>query len=142
MALQSILENQNGIIKALEQQGISHTLEALISFAENFALMHYSKPVTPESEILFSKLSSLMDCFDLAMVSETGVQFDPEKHEACAARCELDHQDGLVLEIVRPGFLLRNKVLRYAIVVVNRHDYNEADEGSGAPDDESGEVSC
>ena len=78
-----------------------------------------------------------MDCFDLTLVSERGVDFDSEKHEACGARCAPDHRDGSVLEIVRPGFLLRGKVLRCATVVVNRHDYDNVNDDysdPGSPD--------
>ena len=133
-ALESIFENQNIILRILEKQEMSPPLEALISLAENFALTRLAEPVTPESDILYNKLTDLMNCFDLTLVSERGVRFDPERHEACGARCVPYQQDGLVLEIVRPGFLLRDKVLRYATVVVNRHDY-----GNPAPD--GGDVS-
>ena len=129
MALESILENQDKILQALERQEVSPPLEALMSLAENFTLTYLSEPDTPESAILFNKLSNFMDCFDLALVSETGVSFDPEKHEACEARCVPDRRDGEVLEIVRPGFLLRGKVLRCATVVVNRHEYDDIGEG-------------
>jgi molecular chaperone GrpE len=142
MALESILESQNRILKIIEPQEISPTLEALISLAENLALTRHAEQIEPESDILFNKLSNLMDCFDLTLVSETGVLFDPEKHEACAARCVWEHQDGLVLEIIRPGFLLRDKVLRYATVVVNRHVYDDADEDSMELYDEIGDYSC
>ena len=134
MALESILENQDKTLQALEHQEITPPIEALTSLAENFALTRLAKPDTPESTILYDKLINLMNCFDLTLVSETGVNFDPEKHEACGARCVQDSQDGTVLEIVRPGFLLRGKVLRCATVVVNRHDCGGVDNGRSTPD--------
>jgi molecular chaperone GrpE (heat shock protein) len=122
MALESILETQNKTLEALGRQEISPPIEALMSLAENFALTRLAEPNTSDS-ILYNKLSKLMDCFDLALVSEIGVQFDHDKHEACGARYEPDSPDGAVLEIVRPGFLMKGTVLRYATVIVNRHDY-------------------
>ena|GEM_PF-5029328 len=137
MALKTILENQDKILEvcedgfrpamsvsSAEHQDIPPYLEALMSFAENFALTCLASPDTPEFSILYSKLTGLLDCFDLTLISEMDVDFDSEKHEARGSRCAYDCKDGSILEIVRPGFLLRGKVLRCAMVVVNRHDYD------------------
>jgi len=129
MMLESILESQYKAIEILEHREISPPIEALMSLAENLALTHLAAPDTPEFSILYSKLSSLMDCFDLSLISEVGVDFDSEKHEACGARCVPGQRDGSVIEIVRPGFMMQGKVLRCATVVVNRHDFDNIDDG-------------
>ena len=88
----------------------------------------------PEFSILYRKLTGLMDCFHLTLISELGVDFDSEKHEACGSRCVWDCKDGSILEIVRPGFLLRGRVLRYATVIVNRHDYSSINDNNSIND--------
>jgi len=130
MMLESIIENQHKTLEMLENREISPPMEALMSLAENLALTHLAAPDTPELSILYSKLSSLMECYGLSLISEADVDFDSEKHEACGARCVPYQRDGSVLEIVRPGFMLRGKVLRCATVVVNRHDFNNIDDYS------------
>ena len=68
-----------------------------------------------------------MDCYGLSLVTDVGGVFDPDRHEACAARRSAARPEDTVLEVVRPGFLSKGKVLRYATVVVNRYDAEPED---------------
>jgi molecular chaperone GrpE (heat shock protein) len=120
MALESMLETQNKTLEILDRPEMSPPLEALMALAENFILAHMAEPDTPTSEVLRGKLSDLMACFDLSAIAETEVAFDPAIHEACGANCDPSRPENSVLTIVRPGFFLRDKVLRCATVVVNR----------------------
>jgi molecular chaperone GrpE len=120
MALESLLENQNRTLELLGGSKTSPPLDAIMALAENFALTRLAEPETPTSTILYDKLSNLMDCFDLSLIAEVGVPFDPEKHEACGTNWNSSLPENVVLEVIRPGFLLKNEVLRYATVIVNR----------------------
>jgi molecular chaperone GrpE (heat shock protein) len=127
MALESLLESQNKTLEVLERPEMSPPLEALMALAENFMLEHLSKPETPTSAVLYGKLTDLMACYDLSVVAESGITFDPEIHEACGANWDPSRPENTVLEIVRPGFLLRGKMLRCATVVVNRQVPDESE---------------
>lgn len=120
MALESLLESQAQALQALERLELSPPLEALMALSENLALTHLAQPQTSESAIQRNKLEELLACFGLTLLAEVFVAFDPAQHEACQARCDPHRPEDVVLEVVRPGFLLRGKVLRFATVVVNR----------------------
>ncbi|MDR2179919.1 MAG: nucleotide exchange factor GrpE [Synergistaceae bacterium] len=124
-ALETLLENQ---IKILEGLKSSPPLEALEALAENLTLACLARPGDREFSILYGKLTDLLACFGLSLVADEGEQFDPEKHEACAARCNHAYPEDSVLEVVRPGFLQKGKVLRCATVVVNRYDAEPEEE--------------
>lgn len=49
-----------------------------------------------------------------------GVPFDPERMEVVEAVADSNHPAGTVVAVVRPGYLLHNKVFRYAQVRVAR----------------------
>ncbi|MDR1978808.1 MAG: nucleotide exchange factor GrpE [Synergistaceae bacterium] len=142
-ALETILDNQGKIleklarIEQLAQEETPPPLEPLMALAENLALAYLARPANSESSILYGKLIDLLACFSLSPVIDAGSPFDPERHEACAALCNLTRPEDSVLEIVRPGFLLKGKVLRYATVVVNRYDAKpeplKSRASSGAP---------
>lgn len=53
-------------------------------------------------------------------IGAAGEPFDPERHEAVAVRESADVPDRTVLEVVRSGFALGDRVLRPAQVVVAR----------------------
>ena len=124
IALETLLENQNKILEKLQP---SPPLEALVALAENLALAYLASN-DKEFSVLYRKLTDLLACFGLSLIIDEGSPFDPTKHEACAAFCNRARPEGSVLEIVRPGFLLKGKVLRCATVVVNRYDAQEAEE--------------
>ena len=119
MALETLLENQNGMLEILRRLE-GPDLDALMSFAENFALVRAAGLETPESAVLSVKLERLLERFGLALLEDRGAAFDADRHEACQARCEPDRPDNVVLEVVRPGFMRDGRVLRPATVVVNR----------------------
>jgi molecular chaperone GrpE (heat shock protein) len=125
-ALETILENQNKILEKLESPP---PLEALETLAENLTLAYLAHPSDREFSILYGKLTDLLACFGLSLVADEGDCFDPERHEACAALCNRAYPENSILEVVRPGFLLKGKVLRCATVIVNRYDAKPADSG-------------
>ncbi len=120
-ALETLLENQNDMLAILRRQE-EPDLDALMSFAENFALVRASWPETSESAVLSGKLERLLDRFGLELLEDRGAEFDADRHEACQAQCEPDRPDNVVLEVVRPGFARNGSVLRPATVVVNRRN--------------------
>ncbi|GHS99961.1 hypothetical protein AGMMS50276_24630 [Synergistales bacterium] len=120
LAIESLLDNQNRMIEILTRLDKTAPIDALMSLAENFALSFLSEGT--EFAVLFDKLTDVLTCFDMSLIMDEGAAFDPSRHEACSVNCDLSRPDGSVLEIVRPGFTRAGKVLRYATVVVNRHD--------------------
>lgn len=120
-ALESILMQQEESLSLLRQKMDEEPqMQALSAFAESFALAQLNTPQTTESRILSKKLNDLLASFGIALIADTGVPFDPARHEASVVRSEHGVDDGIVLDIVRPGFLLRNHVLRAASVIINR----------------------
>jgi molecular chaperone GrpE (heat shock protein) len=139
-ALQGIFENQRtelSILRVMRDE--SKALKALMAFAEGFALWRQSQPDSPELQVLWSKLSALLDQFGLEILTETGVPFDPALHEACATRFDPDEPEGYVLELIRPGFSSGGEILRCASVVINRPIAATKDEIKDETDDESEE---
>lgn len=51
---------------------------------------------------------------------QPGERFDPERHEAAGVRPSDDQPDGAILDVVRPGYAINDRVLRPAQVVVAR----------------------
>ncbi|MDR1378669.1 MAG: nucleotide exchange factor GrpE [Synergistaceae bacterium] len=141
-AIESILETEGKILEAQERvieermeekmeekMETPPPLEAIMALADNLALACLSKPKDPASSILQGKLTDLLACYGLSLITDVGNAFDPERHEACAARRNSTRPENTVLEVVRPGFLAKGKVMRYAMVVVNRYDAEPEDKG-------------
>jgi molecular chaperone GrpE len=129
-ALESLYAGQNEILAALRRMETeSPRAEALIGFAESFAIWRSSAPNTPELRVLSGKFVVLLEQFGLELQGSVGELFDPAVHEACAVRFDPSAPESSILEIIRPGFTRDGKVFRYAVVVVNRanSEKSEAD---------------
>jgi len=111
-------ETMLGLLRRLLE--VSPPLEALLSFAESFALWRGAVPTTPETLVLSEKFGELLRQFDLELITDVGEAFDPDRHESCDVRFDPEKPDNSILEVIRPGFLSAKGVMRYAIVVVNR----------------------
>ena len=123
LALESILEAQAAVQKSLGRlEMTTPRLQGILAFAESFILAERAAPATPESGILRSKFEAMLEQCDLAPIAEPFVAFDPERHEACGATENPDLPEGVVAQVVRPGFVLAGPVVRPAVVVVNRRE--------------------
>lgn len=56
----------------------------------------------------------------LNTIYPVGELFDPHLHDAVAAIHDQSRQDGIVLQVLRPGYSLKGKLLRPAMVAVNK----------------------
>ena len=72
--------------------------------------------------MILKRLQTFLSKEGVERIVCVGSKFDPDYHEA-ALRVPSDKEEGTIVEEVRPGYLLRGKVLRASIVKVaeNRH---------------------
>jgi molecular chaperone GrpE len=69
-----------------------------------------------------------------------GMPFDPYYQHAVGTANDADKPDGLVVDVFQKGYMLREKVLRPALVVVNRHELPPESEGQDKTNDEESEA--
>ncbi|MFL5725129.1 MAG: nucleotide exchange factor GrpE [Chloroflexota bacterium] len=82
------------------------------------------------------KLRALLDSEGVTQIDASpGTPFDPREHEAIATVPGTDRGDGEIVEEVRRGYRLRDRVVRPALVAVAASADGEA--GAGALADES-----
>jgi molecular chaperone GrpE (heat shock protein) len=81
-------------------------------------------------KMVLQKADRFAASFGLKMILEEGMPFDPQQHEAVANRSPGAHPLQ-VIEVIRPGYLRDDKVLRPAKVVVGAlNDPSITPEGS------------
>jgi molecular chaperone GrpE len=109
-----------------EQKIKCDTINELLPVVDNFERARSQiKPQTePETTIHKSYQSvykQLVDCLKRVGVSPMraeGSEFDPALHEAVMRQPTADHPDGTVMEELRRGYMLGDRVLRHALVKV------------------------
>jgi molecular chaperone GrpE len=68
--------------------------------------------------LIYRKLKSKLDELGVAEIEAEGETFDPELHEAVMQLDDPDHEAGQVIEVLRKGYRLDDRVLRPSMVVV------------------------
>ena len=83
--------------------------------------------------LIYRKLLALLEAAGVRQIQADGQQFDPRIHEAVA---HIDGEEGKVLSEVQRGYMLHDRVLRPAMVVVGRGTGNQNTETEGETETE------
>ncbi|KAB7627906.1 nucleotide exchange factor GrpE [Alkalilimnicola sp. S0819] len=70
------------------------------------------------SELTLKMLGQAFDRHGIAEVNPLGEKFDPERHEAMAMQPSAEQPPNTVLEVIQKGYLLKERLLRPAMVLV------------------------
>ena len=63
-------------------------------------------------------LMTMLEKMQLTQINPLGAAFDPNFHEAMTMVPSAEHEAGAVIEVVQKGYLLHDRVIRAAMVVV------------------------
>jgi molecular chaperone GrpE len=76
-------------------------------------------------ELIHRKLAALLEAEGVEPIKAIGERFDPNFHEALSYEYSDDVEDGCVIDVVRQGYALKDRVLRPALVRVARQRGDE-----------------
>ncbi|MNM67066.1 heat shock protein GrpE [compost metagenome] len=69
--------------------------------------------------MIFRQLEGVLKAEGLIPMEAEGQPFNPEFHQAIMQVESDEHEEGIVVEVVQKGYLLKDKVLRPAMVKVS-----------------------
>jgi len=99
---------------------IQSAIEPFLGVMDNFALaLKADGDVTQLRsgvQLIVKQMDEALRGLNVQPVETVGVQFDPRIHEALGSIETLEHPDHQVLEEIRRGYKLRDKLLRPALV--------------------------
>jgi molecular chaperone GrpE len=107
-------------------------LARFLSIQDDFerALKEHSEKADGEAwaegiELIHRKLASLLEAEGVEAINAIGERFDPNFHEALSYEENDEVEDGCVIDVVRQGYMLKDRVLRPALVRVARRTGDE-----------------
>lgn len=110
----------------LAQYATSKLVGELLPVLDNFERALVTAPANAESEaftkginMIFRQLEGVLKSEGLAVMETVGQPFNPEYHQAIMQVESEEHEEGIVTEEVQKGYLLKDKVLRPAMVKVS-----------------------
>ncbi|HEY5571713.1 MAG TPA: nucleotide exchange factor GrpE [Anaerolineales bacterium] len=69
-------------------------------------------------ELIYRKFLKTLESEGVKRMEAEGEMFDPNMHEAISHEESPDHESGQIIEVVQPGYMLGDRVLRPALVRV------------------------
>ncbi len=73
-------------------------------------------------EAILQQMNKLLASEEVRPIESLGKQYDPYYHSSVSRLADPDKPDGVVVEEYQRGYMIREKVLRPALVSVNRHE--------------------
>ena len=64
------------------------------------------------------RITTLLESLDVQPIGTTGELFDPRKHEAITVEEHPDVPEGTIVQVIRPGYMLGERIIRPAQVIV------------------------
>ena len=109
---------------ALAERASAHLVEQLLPVLDNFELALASLDDASDKlrkgvELVYADLVATLERAGLERIVTDGVPFDPNEHDAVLQE-EGGEGEPIVTETMRPGYRLKGKVLRPAMVKVAR----------------------
>jgi molecular chaperone GrpE len=104
------LEAEVGLLKAL--------VPALDNLDRALEAARGDDPLREGVELIRRELLAALEARGVVVDDPVGQPFDPEKHQALAHEPSATAAEGTVLEVLRKGFLLRDRLIRPALVKV------------------------
>jgi molecular chaperone GrpE len=101
-----------------------HVIEPMLPVLDAFerALVAHSDPANEDYrkgfELIYRQLLEALGRFGVERIEALGRPFDPHMHQAVERVESSEHEDGTVVEDLRHGYKLRERVLRPALVRV------------------------
>ena len=97
-------------------------IEPFLGVMDNFALALRAQGSVEQLragvELIVKQMDEALRSLNVQMVETVGNQFDPHVHEALASVETLEYPDHQVIEEIRRGYKLRDKLLRPALVKI------------------------
>lgn len=78
-------------------------------------------------ELTMKQVESAFEKFSITLIDAEGVPFNPEFHEAMAMQPSADLEPNTVMFVMQKGYLINDRVLRPARVMVSRATDEESD---------------
>jgi molecular chaperone GrpE len=100
---------------------LTHLLPALDDFERALAAVPSELSMHPWVQGLFlvaRRLSTQLDQLGVQQIGAPGELFDPRRHEAISTEARTDLPEGTIVQIVQPGYVLADRIIRPAQVVV------------------------
>ena len=86
---------------------------------------HKVKPLIEGVDLIFKDFLKTLEKFEIKQIDCLGKKFDPNFHQAVSEEVNNDIEIGEIIKVVQTGYLIQDRLLRPASVVVAKKEENK-----------------
>ena len=86
---------------------------------------HKVKPLIEGVDLIFKDFLKTLEKFEIKQIDCLGKKFDPNFHQAVSEEVNKDKEIGEIIKVVQTGYLIQDRLLRPASVVVAKKEENK-----------------
>ncbi|WJY28513.1 nucleotide exchange factor GrpE [Sporosarcina trichiuri] len=104
------------------QEVLTHLIPVLDNFERGLSVQAESedaKSLMTGMQMVYRSLDDALKSEGLQEIEAAGLDFDPNFHQAVMTGTDEEKPSGIVLEVLQKGYMLKDRVLRPAMVKVN-----------------------
>ena len=83
------------------------------------------KPLIDGIDLIFKDFLKTLEKFEIKKIDCLGKKFDPNFHEAVSEEINDEKEEGEIIKIVQTGYLIKDRLLRPASVVIAKKGENK-----------------
>ena len=115
------LEDLDSLLQEESREGLPEALMALIEIIYDFYQFADSdSPLYEQARMMFNKAVKSAKVVNLEVIADEGTVFDFRLHTAQGTESVPDLPDGCIIRTLQCGFMYRDKILRRAVVIINK----------------------
>ena len=117
----AVTEFANEIILVVDN--FSRVMESISSINKNSN--DNVKPLIDGIDLIFKDFLKTLEKFDIKKIDCFGKKFDPNFHQAVSEEINNDKEVGEIIKIIQNGYLIKDRLLRPASVVIAKRGENK-----------------
>ena len=86
---------------------------------------HKVKPLIEGVDLIFKDFLKTLEKFEIKQIDCLGKKFDPNFHQAVSEEVNNDKEIGEIIKVVQTGYLIQDRLLRPASVIVAKKEENK-----------------
>ena len=110
-------------IEKARQNGVVDTVKVLLPAVDSVKkakTMYTDEAMLKGLDMILDSIHQSFKALDIEPIEAIGKNLDPSLHNAIAVVSNSDKEDGVIIEEYQTGYKLKDKVIRYSQVIVNK----------------------
>lgn len=118
-------EEVSNMLKYANEGIITDILPVIDNFERALSMESVDKKLQEGMQMVYKNLISILSNYGVKEVDALDKEFDPSIHQAVTTENVNDKDDNIVLEVFQKGYVLKDKLIRPAMVKVNKKEGND-----------------